>query len=52
MGTGLNGGFGGAAPKKTVVTTPSRLPENEENASFKTDYLKKCCVKVMQKMYL
>ena len=41
MGTGANGGFGGAAPKKLLVTTPSRLPENEENAPFKTDYLKK-----------
>ena len=52
MGTGPNGGFGGAAPKKTLVITASTLPEIEENASYKTDYLKECCVKVMQKMYL
>ena len=26
---------------KLLVTTPSRLPENEENGPFKTDYLKK-----------
>ena len=52
MGTGPNGGFGGATPRKILATTPSRLPENEENAPFKTAYLKKCCVKVMQKFYL
>ena len=46
------GGLGAQPPRKTLMTTLSRLPENEENASFKTDYLKKCCVKVTQKMYL
>ena len=35
------GGMGAHPPRKTLVTTPSRLPENEENASFKSDYLKK-----------
>ena len=38
--------------RKILATTPSRLPESEENAPFKTAYLKKCCVKVMQKFYL
>ena len=42
MGTGPNGGRLGAQPsRKILVTTPSRLPENEEIAPFKTDYLKK-----------
>ena len=50
MGKGPNGGA--QPPRKILVTTHSRLPENEENAPFKTDYLKKCSVKVMQKMYL
>ena len=43
------GGLGAQPPRKILATTPSRLPENEENAPFKTDCLKKCCVKVMQK---
>ena len=48
MGTGL-----GAQPRRKILaTTPSRLPENEENAPFKLIILKKCCVKVMQEMYL
>ena len=38
MGKGLNGGFGGLKKRKRLATTPSGLPEN---ASFKSDYLKK-----------
>ena len=34
MGRALNGA------RKILATTPSRLPENEENVPFKTDYLK------------
>ena len=35
------GGLEAQPPRKILATTPSRLPENEENVPFKTDYLKK-----------
>ena len=38
------GGLGAQPPRKMLATTPSRLPENEENVSFETDYLKKNAV--------
>ena len=41
MGTSPNGGLGAQPPRKILATAPSRLPENEENAPFRTDYLKK-----------
>ena len=45
------GVLGAQPPRKTLVTTPSRLPENEENASFKTDYLKKMLCQGYAKKY-
>ena len=39
MGTGPNGGFGGAAPKKNFGDHALSL--SHENVPFKTDYLKK-----------
>ena len=35
------GGLGAQPPRKILATPPSRLPEKEENAPFKTDCLKK-----------
>ena len=52
METGLMGGLGAHSARKTLVTTPSRLPKNEENASFKTDDLKKMLCQGYEKMYL
>ena len=34
-------GFGEQSPRKFFVTTPFSLPENEGNASFKTNHSKK-----------
>ena len=49
---GPMGGLGAQPPRKILATTPSRLPENEENAPFKTDCLKKMLCQGYAKMYL
>ena len=41
MVMGSRGQFGGAAPRKFLVTKAFRLPENEGNALFKTNYFEK-----------
>ena len=54
MGTGPTGGtLGAQPPRKIMVITPSRLPENEENAPVKTDYLKKMlCQGYAKKLFM